>query len=414
MTTTIGKTRLGRALALSMAAAALAACSSGGAASPDTTEAPATTEAPPVTLGSTTTAATTTTIATTTTAPTTTAAPAPTSPLTGLPPLNEQVLARPAIVVKIDNHPDARPQAGLNQADIVIEEQVEGITRFFTIFQSADAGPVGPIRSARTTDVNLLNQLNRPLFVWSGGNRNVVRAIGGANAESRAPGQAPGFYRDSARRRRAAIEHTLMNEGTATLYTTVQAGQGAPFPFFSYRPAGTPSSGSPATNIDTTMNSVPLHWTWDPAQAKYVRNEYGRPHLDAAGAPVTAENVVFQFVPYRQSPADANSPEAVSVGEGDAMVFSDGKVTLGHWSRPDAARPATFTDPAGQPILAHARPHLDRARPGREHPGQLHLSTRRSSARPRDSPESRAPRRRTMSAWPTRPVPQRGTPAPSP
>ncbi len=57
------------------------------------------------------------------------------------------------------------------------------ITRFFTIFQSTDAGPVGPIRSARSTDVDLLDQLNRPLFVWSGGNRNVVREIGGANAD---------------------------------------------------------------------------------------------------------------------------------------------------------------------------------------------------------------------------------------
>jgi hypothetical protein len=364
MTRTYRKTPVRRVLALTMAAAALAACSSGGAASPETTEAPATTEAPPVTLGSTTTTAATTTT-TTTIATTTTAAPAPVSPLTGLPPLNAQVLGRPAVVVKIDNHPDARPQAGLNQADIVIEEQVEGITRFFTIFQSTDAGPVGPIRSARTTDVDLLNQLNRPLFVWSGGNRNVVRQIGGANAESRAPGQAPGFFRDSVRRRRAAVEHTLMNEGTGTIYTTAQLSEGAPFPFFSYRPAGTPSTGQPATNIDAAMNSVPVHWTWDPAQAKYVRNEYGNPHLDAAGAPVTAENVVFQFVPYRQSSADANSPEAVSIGEGDAMIFSDGKVTLGHWSRPDASKPATITDAAGQPVLlTPGRTWIELARAG--------------------------------------------------
>jgi hypothetical protein len=362
MTTTIRNARLRRVLALSMVALAVAACSDGGAVTPDTTDAPTTTEAPPVTLASTTTEASTTT---TTIATTTTAAPAPTSPLTGLPPLNPQVLGRPAVVVKIDNHTQALPQAGLNQADIVIEEQVEGITRFFAIFQSTDAGPVGPIRSARTTDVDLLNQLNRPLFVWSGGNRNVVRAIGSADAESRAPGQAPGFYRDSARRRRADYEHTLMNEGTSTIYTTAVMSEGQPFPFFSYRPKGTASTGSAATNIDTNMNSVPIHWTWDAAQHKYVRNEYGRPHMDAAGAPVTAENVVFQFVPYRASPADRRSPEAVSVGEGSIMVFTDGKVTLGHWSRPDDSKPATYTDAAGKPILlTPGRTWIELARAG--------------------------------------------------
>ncbi len=70
------------------------------------------------------------------------------------------------------------------------EEIVEGITRFFAVFQSTDAAPVGPIRSARTTDVDLLNQLNRPFLVWSGGNAKVVAAIAKANAESRAHGQA--------------------------------------------------------------------------------------------------------------------------------------------------------------------------------------------------------------------------------
>jgi Protein of unknown function (DUF3048) N-terminal domain/Protein of unknown function (DUF3048) C-terminal domain len=361
MITTFRKMPTRRIMALTVAAAALAACSRGQAASPSTTEAPATTEARTTTTrATTTTASTTTTIATTTTA-----APPPTFPLTGLLAKDPFLQNRPALVVKIDNHRDALPQAGLNQADIVIEEQVEGITRFFAIFQSKDAAPVGPIRSARTTDVNLLNQLNRPLFVWSGGNANVVRAIGRANAESRAHGQAPGFYRDAARHRRAALEHTLMNTGTGTVYATVQPGEGRPFPFFSYRPAGRPSSGSPANNVDTVMNSVPVHWTWDAGLHQFIRSEYGRVHVDATGAPISAENVVIQFVPYVASPADRRSPEAVSVGAGDAMVLSDGKLTLARWSRPNAAKPAVFTDAAGKPILlTPGRTWIELARQG--------------------------------------------------
>jgi hypothetical protein len=346
--TTILRTPPRRAVALAVATAAmLAACSGASGKSASTTDASTTTAA-----STTTTEATTTTAATTTTtlAPTTTVPP-PVYPLTGLPAPDPMATLRPAIVVKIDNHMDARPQAGLNQADIVYEEIVEGITRFFTIFQSTDAGPVGPIRSARSTDVDLLDQLNRPLFVWSGGNRNVVREIGGANAISMAYGQGPGFYRDR-RGRSVATEHTLFNEGTSTIYSQVQAGEVAPVPFFSYRPVGTPSTaGQPVTTIDAGMNSVPVHWAWDAGQGLWIRSEYGAPHVDAAGVPVNAANVVVQFVPYQSSSADARSPEAVTVGEGDAWIFTDGKLIFGHWSRPDVSKPATFTDAGGQPVL---------------------------------------------------------------
>ena len=123
-------------------------------------------------------------------------------------------------------------------------------------------------------------------------------------------------------------------------------------PFFSYRPVGTPSTaGQPVTVIDAGMNSVPVHWAWDAGQGLWIRSEYGAPHVDAAGVPVNAANVVVQFVPYRPSSADARSPEAVTIGEGDAWIFTDGKLIFGHWSRPDVNKPATFTDAGGQPVL---------------------------------------------------------------
>ncbi|MCA1844637.1 MAG: DUF3048 domain-containing protein, partial [Actinobacteria bacterium] len=128
---------------------------------------------------------------TTTTAPPTTA-PAlmgDGDPLTGLPPAAN----RPALVVKIDNAPKARPQAGLNQADVVVEEKVEdGVTRFFTVFHTADADPVGPVRSARSTDLALTGALNRPLFAYSGTNATFQALVSraplvdvGINAASR-------------------------------------------------------------------------------------------------------------------------------------------------------------------------------------------------------------------------------------
>lgn len=100
-------------------------------------------------------------------------------PLTGLPrpEMDISVLTRPALVAKIDNHPLARPQTGLNKADIVFEENVEGITRFAAVFHSQGSDPVGPLRSGRTQDVDILSAYNKPLFVWSGGNGGVTQVI---------------------------------------------------------------------------------------------------------------------------------------------------------------------------------------------------------------------------------------------
>ena len=77
-------------------------------------------------------------------------------PLTGMPITDPALAARPALVVKIDNHPDARPQSGLNQADIVFELLVEGITRYALVFGSTLPTTVGPVRSARSSDIDLL------------------------------------------------------------------------------------------------------------------------------------------------------------------------------------------------------------------------------------------------------------------
>ncbi len=275
---------------------------------------------------------------------------------------------RPAIAVKLDNHRDARPHAGLNQADIVYEEIVEAqITRFFAIFHSTDAAPIGPIRSARTTDVDLLNQLNRPLFCWSGGNRGVVQAIGGANAESRAHGQnAALYYRDAERRRRAALEHTLLLHGTQAAWSTIAPGQGVPAPFFTYRAEGEVQSGGlPTGGFNLTMRSVAITWTWDGGQGLWLREEYGAPHIEISGAPISAHNIVIQFIDYGISPVDSRSPEGRSVGTGAALVCTNGESFLANWTRSAPETPATFTLPDGSPVkLTTGRTWIELAEAG--------------------------------------------------
>ena len=136
----------------------------------------------------------------------------PRQPLTGI-----VIAPRPALVVKVDNV-DAAPQSGLNQADIVFEEIVEGqATRFAAVFNSMDADPVGPIRSARTQDVNLLLSLNDPALAYSGANDGVNAALGSAGFELLTEGD-PGFFRDDSR----PAPHNLFANTSRAVVTAVE------------------------------------------------------------------------------------------------------------------------------------------------------------------------------------------------
>ena len=86
----------------------------------------------------------------------------------------------------------------------MFEEIVEGrATRFAAVFHSQESNPVGPIRSGRTQDIDLLGDLNEPLFVWSGGNAGVTERSAGDRLDAARPGQPPGFFRDGGRPRAA-------------------------------------------------------------------------------------------------------------------------------------------------------------------------------------------------------------------
>jgi hypothetical protein len=326
-----------RALGLAAVSAALVAgaCSSGSRAATTTpsTALPTTSTAP----------STTTTVASTTTVSVARYA------LTGLPVTNSAALNRPALVVKIDNHPDAVPQAGINQADVVYEEIVEGITRFFTVFQSADSTPVGPIRSARTTDVNIVAGLSKPLFSWSGGNATVVRQIAAANltdvgqSTANAPG---GYFRDNSRK----SPHNLYAD-TVKLFSLAPPGQGPPAPLFTFRADGAPSPlGDPTGGVKLTMASTKAQYVWDPVTKTWKRDQYGKPHVDEAGTQVAPANVIVEFVSYVGVPGVGESQQAVTVGQGDAWIFTDGKVVKGKWVRPAPAKPAIYTDANGTQV----------------------------------------------------------------
>lgn len=331
--TRIATTRSRRSTLLILASGLLvaAACSGSRAeAPPTTTDAPSTTAEP-----TTTEEATTTSRATTTAEPTTTTErkrrvrPEPARmPLTGVPlAFGQELPRRPALVVKIDNVGEARPQTGLNQADIVFEEIVEGrLTRFAAVFHSQGSNPVGPIRSGRTQDVDLLSGLNRPLFAWSGGNPGVTAAIDNSDFVSLNACCSGGYFRSD-----RPTPHNLYNN-TDTLWAQATPEAGHPRPMLRYILPGADVRGQTKSWMEVQVGINPVRWEFSPECRCYLRSQYGSPH-ELVGGQATADNVVVLVTGYRPSYVDARSPEAITVAHGKAVVMSRGKLQIGTWER---------------------------------------------------------------------------------
>jgi hypothetical protein len=250
---------------------------------------------------------------------------------TGLP-ADETITSRAALAVKLDNAVGGPPQWNLADADLVFEENVEGITRFVAVYQTKMPDRIGPVRSARTSDIDILASLNRPILAWSGGNPGVTFAVRGAHTYgwlSNLSAQSTGcFYRSGSR----SAPHNLLLDPACARASATMAGPARPV--FLHDGGGN-VAGSIEQRFVVHMNGVDVTWLWDAASNRYQRRQRGDWHVDADGDQVGAENVVVLFVDYRKSPADPRSPEAVTVGSGRAELHRGGRRITGTWSRAD-------------------------------------------------------------------------------
>jgi Protein of unknown function (DUF3048) N-terminal domain/Protein of unknown function (DUF3048) C-terminal domain len=332
--------RPAKAAALLSLALALGACSATAAAPATTVEtSPPTTKPKPTT----TTEASTTTSSSTTT---TTIPPDPVMPLTGLPVKDPAVAARPAVVVKISNDPGARPQSGLESADIVFEAWGAGPTRFATVFQSNDAPKVGPIRSARTQDVDLIGSFNGAVFACSGGNNGAMAAIRGSDLLVLTESQGPGWFLDKNRHR----PHATFND-TASLRSNAAPDHPGPAQQFKYRASGDAATGPASEGLKLHIEAVHAEWRFNAESKLYERSQEGKPHVLADGTRVAFSNVVVLWIDYGHSPADVRSPDGGTIGSGNAVVFTGGKAITAKWARNDRLNPIELTDSAGAPVL---------------------------------------------------------------
>jgi hypothetical protein len=301
--------------------------------------------------------ATTTTTSTTRPTTTTSTTAPPVAPLTGVPEQDAAKRSRPALVVKVDNVPAAFPlQEGVDNADIVFVEEVEnGATRMAVVFQSKD-DTVGPVRSARTSDLEITGNMNMPFFAYSGANGGVLRLVRNGPMIDMGVDQpaATGVY---TRNQRGRGLHRYFPP-TTVMYEAGRDGAGPPPQLLTYRGAGEKVTGEPAKGIQLGYaggSATSVKYDWNASTGGWDRAQNGAAHVMAdSKARISPKNVIVMLTPYTASDfvdiTGSRSPEAELVGQGDVMVFTDGTLVRGHWSRPTRDALTTFTDAGGKPI----------------------------------------------------------------
>ncbi|MFV0252889.1 MAG: DUF3048 domain-containing protein [Beutenbergiaceae bacterium] len=267
-------------------------------------------------------------------------------PLTGLP--MGEAAARPALSIKIENSADSRPQTGLEEADVVWEEMVEGgITRFNAVFHSSIPEQVGPIRSLRPMDAAISAPFGG-IFVASGGQVRFYNQIAETGLTMLThDGGADGFYRDSDR----FAPHNLFGDPQVFLES---GGDQPPAPQFLFgdRPAdATALSGTSAERIVLSFPSATPGWTWN--GESYLRDEAGTVAETTDGGQIAAVNVIVLRVDVRYTSAEGGSsvPETLLTGTGDAVVAAGGSYVEATWSKPETDSVLTLTLADGSPVL---------------------------------------------------------------
>lgn len=334
------RTTLARLVALGLI---ISACSVAEVADSTTTSQPTTTS-------------TSTSATTSTSSPPTTVDGGETSLINGLPVEDASLLDRRVLAVKIDNHPRAIPQSGINHADMVVEVLVEGITRFISVWHESDVDYLGPMRSGRPTDAYLLPAFNHPTFAISGGQAWVQNLITSFDTQL-IKELSEGTFRVSGR----SAPHNLYVD-TFALRETADSREypddPPEGPLWDFGPMPAAADSASVVNIDFAGNTVV--WTWDGSEGLWLRSAYNEESMyrdqDGTEGRIGVPVMVALYVePYTASPGGGQSgtdlPSSRTTGSGEAYVFADGKVVQGTWERETETDWFSLTDANGETIM---------------------------------------------------------------
>jgi hypothetical protein len=284
--------------------------------------------------------------ATTSTTAGTTKPSSPIAPLTGLPDPSGTALKRPALIVKVENDPNSHPQWGVDQADIVYEEIVNGgITRLAAVFNQSAPAKVGPVRSVRPTDTQIVWPLGG-IFAYSGGAAYAITSISTAPVKLIDESAAGGaMYRDDTR----VAPYNLY--GRVPLLFAFGGKPTPPQPLFQYRPLRQAAVGTTVTQFVVPFPSIyPITWLWDTKTHSWDRStQFAGADYTGSGTRESPKNVIVQYVNYVNGLGTMASYADLQHG-GVADVFTDGKEITGTWARHSKSTPIQYLDAAGKGI----------------------------------------------------------------
>lgn len=254
------------------------------------------------------------------------------------------------LIVKIDNTRPAQPHIGLRSADVVYIEEVEGgLTRIAAVFATSMPPVVGPVRSARITDISLVAQYGRPAFAYSGAQRKLKPALAAASfydVSDDAGGK--GYYRDHSRR----APYNLLGKPAVLLARAPKASSAADvgFVFSDVVPVG----GRAATKMRAAWLSSSAGFAWNASKNAYQVSLNGRPARAAEGGGQYATTVVVQYVRVQDSgygdKFGEKTPLSITTGAGKGAVLRGGKSWPVTWSRPAETSGTRFLGANGQPL----------------------------------------------------------------
>jgi len=257
----------------------------------------------------------------------------------------------PVLAVKIDNLAPARPQTGLASADIVYVLPVEGgLSRFLAVYSSHVPPVIGPVRSAREDDLELLRQFGRPAFAYSGAQPQLLPVVERARTVDLYDGRVGGYFRDPHR----VAPHNLYAR-TSRLLAEAPGASRAHDIGFRFGPA--PAGGRTAASFPVSYPAASFAFRWSARDGRWLVWMDGTPARAAEGGSLGAATVVIQYTTVRTSrflEAGARPPYAESTGAGTGVVLRDGKAYPVRWSRPDADGGTAFTTMSGQ-VMTFAR-----------------------------------------------------------
>lgn len=277
-----------------------------------------------------------------------------TCPLTGEPAPGGAVPARSALAIKVENLPEARPQYGLDGADIIYEEPVEGgITRFIVIYQCGEASRVEPVRSARTTDPSILSQYGNVSFGFADAAGYVVHAVDKVKTIDNVDWEkvSDAYHNDPSR----SAPHDLYTSTKELWKATKKRFMKPPTPVFTYG-EDMPGKSKKAKDVRLYFSDYSdVHWKWSAPAAAWMRFHGTVKHVLDTGDQVQATNVVIQVVQTQDTghldPAGNPVPEVTLTGGGKAYLLRHGRMYSGKWKRDSDSDLTTFATAGGQEFV---------------------------------------------------------------